>query len=181
MFGRVMNLQARRQGPRGLGIERLVQAGGAVRVQVVHHQDYLDYLGHIGIHRQQQEANELGPIQACASVGDTHRALPRQRLDRHEHVHCATPLVRAVVLGHLTRLGRQRLTHLGDQLLAAFIQAHQRLLRIVGPMVDVQHVFHGSHELGRWLFRQAPTFLQPRLKFVFLSVRRTVSYDNDST
>src|SRR5262245_27574066 len=68
-----------------------------------------------------------------------------------------------------------------DQLFAAFIHAHHRLLRVVGAVIHVQHVFHGRDKISRRSFRQAPAFFQPRLKFVFLSVRRTVSWDNDST
>ena len=42
-------------------------------------------------------------------------------------------------------------------------------------MVDLQHVLHRTDELGVGLRRDAPLLLQPRLEFVFFSVRRTVS------
>src|SRR5262249_20896935 len=111
----------------------------------------------------------------------THHSLARQRFDGHEHVGSAATLVFAVVLGDPAGLGRQRLTHLTDQLFTALVHAHHRLLPIIGPVIHIQHVVHGRDKVSRRSFWQTPTFLQPRLKFVFLSVRRPVSWDNDST
>ena len=55
------------------------------------------------------------------------------------------------------------------------IHAHQNLIPIVRPLVDLQYVFHRAHKLRALTGRDAPTLLQPRLQFVFLSAWRTVS------
>src|SRR5205814_3767212 len=75
----------------------------------------------------------------------------------------------------LARRGRHGLPDLADQLLARLIQAHLRPPRVVGPVVDLQHVFHRADELGVRLRRDAPLLPQPRLELVFLSTCRTVS------
>src|SRR6185503_9504272 len=54
-------------------------------------------------------------------------------------------------------------------------------LRVEGTGVDFQHVFHVSDELPAVLGRDAPLLLQPGLRFVFLSVWRTVSWEIAST
>src|SRR5262249_31729683 len=74
-----------------------------------------------------------------------------------------------------------RLHHLADQLLAGLVQADQRPLLVVGPVVGLQHVFHRTDELGVGLRRDAPLLPQPRLEFVFLSTCRTVSVEMVST
>src|SRR4029077_19433869 len=81
----------------------------------------------------------------------------------------------------LARRRRQRLHDLADQLLAGLVQADQRPLLVVGPVVDLQHVLHRTDKLGVGLGRDAPLLLQPRLEFVFFSTRRTVSVEILST
>src|SRR5205807_9766824 len=54
-------------------------------------------------------------------------------------------------------------------------------LFIVGSVVNLQDIFHRTDEFGIGLRRDAPLLLQPRLEFVFFSVRRTVSVDTVST
>src|SRR5262249_8963131 len=80
-----------------------------------------------------------------------------------------------------SRFGRDRLHHLADQLLARLVQAHLRPLRVVRPVVHLQHVLHRADELGVGLRRDAPLLPQPRLDLVFWSVLRTVSGQIDST
>lgn len=73
------------------------------------------------------------------------------------------------------------LTRLADQLPRRLVHAHHRVRLVVGPAVDVEHPLHGRHELPAGLGRYHPADLAPRLEFVFLSVRRTVSDDRLST
>ena len=54
----------------------------------------------------------------------------RQRLEAHEEVRHAATSVFAVVLGTRTRLHRQWLAHIADQLLATLVDAENRMCRI---------------------------------------------------
>ena len=74
------------------------------------------------------------------------------------------------------KLIHHRHSRLLDLLFARLIHAHQNLIPIVRPLVDLQYVFHRAHKLRALTGRDAPTLLQPRLQFVFfLSAWRTVS------
>src|SRR5262249_56002787 len=81
----------------------------------------------------------------------------------------------------LTRPGRDRLHGLADQLLAGLVQGDQGSPVVVGPVVDLQHILHGTDELGIGLGRDAPLLPQPGLDLVFFSARRTVSSQTLST
>ena len=172
VFGRVVALKPRRQGEGGRGIECFIQAGDALRVEVVHHQ-HQD--GGFRVDEQQQVTHEPGPVASRPLVGDLHGSFARQRLNRHENVGRAATLVFTIVLGDVARTRRERIADLGDQLLAALVHADHGSAGIVWAMGHFQHVFHCRHEFGRGPRGQAPAFLQPRLEFVFFSVRRTVS------
>ena len=76
----------------------------------------------------------------------------------------------------LSRLCRKRLARLFDELFAGFIKVDFRALRIIWLGIEFQHVLHRRDELSR-NFRDAPLLFQPRLEFVFLSTRRTASYE----
>ena len=56
-----------------------------------------------------------------------------------------------------------------------------RSLGILLPMIDLKRIFHGTNELCTRCLRNAPRIFQPGLKFVFLSVVRTVSREIRST
>jgi len=47
--------------------------------------------------------------------------------------------------------------------------------------INIEHVFHLAHKLGICFRRNHPRLVQPRLKFVFLRVCRTVSWETLST
>jgi hypothetical protein len=68
---------------------------------------------------------------------------------------------------------RQRRAHLADDLLAGLVQADLRALRVVGQLVDPQHVLHLADELAAAARRVPPALLLPGLQLVFFSTRRT--------
>src|SRR3981081_897112 len=63
---------------------------------------------------------------------------------------------------------------LGNELLRGLVQAHQRVIGIVRPSVDGQHIFHGGYEGAVGLRRDDPALPVMRLETVFLSVRPIV-------
>src|SRR5215216_4281223 len=66
-------------------------------------------------------------------------------------------------------------------LLITLIKADHRPPGIERPGIHVQDIFHLRDEGGIGFGRDFPFDFQPRLEFVFLSVRRTVSRAIEST
>ena len=73
-----------------------------------------------------------------------------------------------------SRRSGKRGARLFDELLRCFIEAYERALGIMRPLVDLQHVFHVGDESRAGLGRDDPLLLQMRLESVFLSVRPIV-------
>jgi len=141
-------------------------------VEIVH--DKHNDLG-FGVHGQQQMKNEQRPVRPLPLVGYLHGSLAGQRLNRHEQVRRAASFILAVVFGDITGTRWQWVADFRDQLLAALVHAHHWPIGIRRAMVNLQDVFHCRHEFCGRPGRETPAFLQPRLEFVFLRVRRTVS------
>ena len=81
-----------------------------------------------------------------------------------------------VILGaRRPKPGRPRPARLFHLLLAGLVQTDKNFVVPIPALIDFQHVFHRTDELGAALRRDAPALFQPRLEFVFLSVWRTVS------
>ncbi len=159
-------------------LERLVQRPRRVRVQIVLHQH--DHLG-IRVHLVRELAEAFGIILPRPSIRHLYVSLPGQWLEDHEQIRHAVANVLVVVTSDLPWSGRHGRLLFADQLLARLVQAHYRTGRIIRPLVHLQHVFHLPNELGVGLRWNAPLFAQPRLEFIFFSVRRTVSFERAST
>ena len=172
MLGSVVNLQPFGDAPRFRRLERLVQRGRVVGVQIVHHQYDPVFVRIVLVH---QLLDHPRPIYFGAPVRHFHPAPPFQRSEQHEKVAHPVALVFVIVGPGRPRPRRAGLTGLAYLLLAGLVQAHQHFVVAIGAMIDRQHVFHRAHELGAALGRDAPAFFQPRLEFVFFSVWRTVS------
>src|SRR5208282_5983158 len=54
------------------------------------------------------------------------------------------------------------------------VHADHRTIRIMRPVIDLQHIFHGSHEGGAGVRRNDELLLQVRFEKVFFSVRPIV-------
>ena len=72
-----------------------------------------------------------------------------------------------VYLCGCSRAGREGETCLFYQLPACFIQADNRIGSIIGAFVYLKYIFHIRYEF-RSGFWDAPFFMKPGLKFVFL-------------
>src|SRR5262249_57398906 len=93
----------------------------------------------------------------------------------------AFALVLVIAPAGLTRSRIHRPPRLPDELLAGLVDTDDGAVGVVGSLVDLQDVLHPPDELGVGVGRDAPHLDQPRLQFVFLSVRRTVSCETLST
>ena len=138
-------------------------------VQVVHHQHYPLTVGVVLIH---QFPHHPRPVNLGAPLRDFHPAPSLQGCKQHEQVAHPVALVFVIICHDRSRSRRAGLLH---QLPAGLVQTHQHLILSVRAVINFQHVLHGAHEVSAALGRQAPALFQPRLEFVFFSVRRTVS------
>lgn len=83
-------------------------------------------------------------------------------------------LVLVVVTRWLAGPHRLRRARLGNELLARLIETNQRTLGIVGPRVNVEHVFHRRNKCSVGFWWDHPVVGQVRFEIVFLSARPTV-------
>jgi hypothetical protein len=108
-------------------------------------------------------------------VGGLDMPLAFEWLVPEEEVGSPSPLVLIVLSGRHARSCWLRLPNIGTELDGTLVEADLWEAGIIGPGVDVEHVFHVPAELGVLLGRDAPLLLQVGRESVFLSVRRTNS------
>jgi len=101
--------------------------------------------------------------------------LPRQRLEPHEQIGRALPCLFIIDARGLPRGCWDGLPGFCHELFAGLIQAYLRASGIVGTCVDLQHILHGTDQLGVGLRGDHPLLLLPRFELVFLRVARTHS------
>ena len=97
-----------------------------------------------------------------------------QRREHHEQIGDPIAFVFVIVARLASGRGGNGSARFLDHLLRRLVETHQRALRIMGALIDVQHVFHGGDEGRVGLGRDHPLLLEMRLEHVFLSVRPIV-------
>src|SRR6202046_2755333 len=97
-----------------------------------------------------------------------------QRREHYKQVGGTVALILIIITFKLPWLGRDRHAGLGDELLRGLVHADHGTIRIVRPVIDVQHIFHGGHERGAGLRWNDELLLQVRFENVFFSVRPIV-------
>jgi hypothetical protein len=148
-----------------------------VSVKVVHHQTYF---GRIGVAFVEHAFNEVGSILARAPLGHFNVAAASQRFDFHKERGHSVAYVFVIDKLSVTRCYRNRLVDFPDQLFARFVHAHDRKTRIMGKLIDRQHIFHCGDKSGVPVGRDLPVAAQVRLQFVFFRDRWTVMAETES-
>ena len=171
MFGRKMPLKPLFETMRFFRRKSLVQKMRLVRTQVIAHQH--NFLG-VGVHRIGQIRQTLGDIHAAMLVADAHAACSGERFLPEQQAGTAVLLVLVVLPNGLFGLRGQVRAGRTVPFLARLVKANDRIVRIIRPLINGQHVFHFAHVLRRGL-ANAPRLDAPGLDFVFFSVTRTVS------
>src|SRR5262249_41076759 len=100
--------------------------------------------------------------------------------DEHKQVAGAFALVFVIVSFRLTRRARNGHSYFTDHLVGLLIETHAWSLGIFRLSIEIEHILHMIDELGAHR-RDDPFFDLPGFQNVFLSVRRTVSYEMVST
>src|ERR1035437_5034886 len=178
MLGCVMKFKAIGQPSGFFRLTGLVERGGRMGVEVIHHDHNFLCLG---IDHIRKVLHGVRPIFSGALVGDFDKAHSHQRLKEHKQVCDPFPLGFVILSLGLTRLNRNGVSQIGQQLFTGFIHTHLRSVWIIWLGIHLQNVFHVTDKGCAGLGRNAPFFFQPRLKFVFLSVVRMVSCETLST
>ena len=142
-----------------------------MRVEIVLNQH--DLFGvwkmHVG-----QFLEHLRVIDGGVMVGDLDFAPTLQRSEHHEHVGHAVALVLVIVPDRLSRLGRDRLARLDDQLFGSFVQTNQGTIGITRLLVGFQHVFHRRDKGRVGVGWNDPLPIAVGLESVFFSTRPIV-------
>jgi len=154
---RVMNIEPFGKPSGFLRSKCFVERGRRVRVQVVHHQH--DTFGVLVLLVQQSPQSD-GPIDPSPPLRHTHMPPSTQRLAEHEDVARAATFILAVIPQRLARFGRQRLTHLGHELVRQQPQSPTGAPLGSGTTA-------GGH---KFRFRLAVEFACPRRTLLFLPV-----------
>src|SRR5687767_11578999 len=171
VLGRVVDFEALGQ-TTGFGWhEGFVERGDVVGIEVVHHQSDFDRLRIAFI---EHGLDEPSPILAGAALRNFNVATSGQWFDFHKQGGHAVAHIFVVKDLSVTWRGWNGWMDLADQLLVRFIHAHDRIKRIVGQLVDRQHIFHRRDERCITVGRNLPVFTQMRLQFIFFSDRCTV-------
>jgi hypothetical protein len=146
-----------------------------MRVEII--QDKTD-LDRITIRRRKllTKARELA---LGASLIDLPDSPSRERFYGSEQDTRAQFLVFIVLLGDLAFAHRAWQQRIANQETGSFIEAHQRIGRVVGLGIQPQNMFK-LRQKGRINLAQAPGLLQVRLELVFLSTSRTKVYETSS-
>src|SRR5262249_1316805 len=127
-----------------------------------------------------QPLHLLREVLLGSAFGYFHVSPARLRLDKHEEITRAFAFVFIIVTLKAPRRGWQWRAWLREQLPAGLIKVNLRPPRIIRLGTERQDVLHGGDERPANL-SETPLLFQPRLELVFLSARRTVSFEQDST
>ena len=127
--------------PAGLGRGKgLIKRGWLVDVEIILRSAIFARIWKM---RSGQIPEHVGIIDGCVAVGDLDVPPPFERRER-EQIGDAIAFVFVIVTRWLSRFGGDRPAPLDDQLLRAFVEAHQGTLGIVRPLIDFQYIFHAG-------------------------------------
>ena len=100
---------------------------------------------------------------------DPHAPGSRKRLVPEQEAGTAVALLFIILPKRRTGLGRKARTRTAMKLLACFVKADNRILRVIRALVDIEDVFHFAHVLGAG-FADTPCLDAPGLNFIFFMV-----------
>ena len=172
-----MNLQSFDKISGILWWESGIQGCNAMSVEVIHYKNNL-------LSRRilfcQQPIYLLCPILSSPSFLGVGISPTSQRLCKKENTCCAVADILVILILNAILFGAESFAEVGKKPDRLFIHANNGIVFVIWATVYFKHVFHRSHKSGTVFRRNAPAFLQVRLKFVFLRMFETVTCDIDS-
>ncbi len=169
MLRRVHNLDFPREAPRGFRVEGLVEGPRVMRVQIVAYQGDAFRVGVL----PGDILDKNGEVVSCLALHHPPDPPSGEGLHGQKDVRRPFPEVFRVVAHHAvrSRVGRPAFP---DELLGHLVHAEKGAAFVVGPAIEVEDILHGGHEGPALRRGDDPLLLQPRLDFVFFSMRDTV-------
>src|SRR4030042_1278995 len=146
-------------------------------VQIVQDQTHLEGVGIVHV---QDLAQTESPVNHRAPLAHEYLPPTAQRLNEQNLTAHPFPFVLMVITHGLPLFRGQGHAGFCNQLLAGFVHAQHRILRIVGFPIQLQHVLHPADKFRVGFWRNAPRLLQPGLQTVFFSTCRTLSCESFS-
>ena len=92
---------------------------------------------------------------------------PRQRLCEKKDTRCTVADILVILVTNAIPFGTETFTEICKELDLFFIHTNDRVRLVIRTAIYLKHVLHCGHKCGVLLWRDAPTFLQVRLKFFF--------------
>ena len=136
-------------------VKRLVGRLGKVRIEIVENNVNGFCLSIAG---QFDHASDLlGEILFCSAIGNRYFPVSTFWFHGHEDILCTVSFVLTVPPANMSFVHGVWRTHVIMQLLALFIEADDRFIRIVRRCVQVENIFHPFNE-PLIDFRDAPHF-----------------------
>src|SRR5665647_1188900 len=164
MLGRVMNLQSSSQTAGKLCRKSLVERSDTMRIEIVH--DQTDFLT-IRIINFQEVLNLVCPIDSGPMLFGICMPPTGQCFRKQED---AASSVSDVFIIHTLRSAsfhRDNRSGFTQKLVGFFIHADNRLIRIIGLLIQIQNILHAGHKRSILFWRYDPALFQMRLQFVF--------------
>lgn len=157
--------------------EGFIQGSPFVRSEVIHHDSEP---GSLGIKLIHQPFHSLRKIDLGVLFSDAHITFSGQGFIKHVQIPNAIAFILIIVACLLSGSAGVAFACFLNQLFQTFIKTNQEVLGIIGAFVLIQDFFHAGYifRAGLW---NAPHFFLPWLYRVFLSVRRMVTYEIEST
>ena len=140
-------------------------------VEIVLHHNDLWGLGKVDV---SHILERMGIIDGGMSIRDLDVPPAFKRREHHKKIGRAVAFIFVIETRRLPFLHRDRRACFGNQLLGRLVQTDQRAVRIPGPFVHSQHVFHGRDKGAVGCRRDDPLLLEVGLERVFFKVRPIV-------
>ncbi len=147
-------------------------------IEIVHHKCYFIC---IWILLVRQPFDEFCPVFFLLELRYLYQALSFQGFVGHEYIDHPMPYIFIIHTGFLSCFHWNGNLACRDQLFWGLIHADHGVLLIVGPFVNIQHLFHVRNELGVAFWRYHPALYFPRLKFVFFKTFPTETWEMAGT
>jgi hypothetical protein len=178
VFGGILDCSFIRDSFRLRGIQCFIERCFGVGMQSIHHQTKFFPMRILLIHKL---LDTVRPVNFCSLLRDCGYPLSSSRCKSHENVCRAISCIFCVLSERLSRLGWERSPDCTDQLGRHCLSTYLWTLGIIRLLLDISDVLHLADTSGILLRRHTPCFLLPRLKCIFVTVRRMVSCDTAST